>query len=53
MNPSKKAWEVPALRSEKVQETLARPACKIKINIQIGTRPGGQGHGLSAQALFS
>jgi hypothetical protein len=53
MNPSKKAWEVPALRSEMVQETLARPACKIKISINIGNRPGGGGHGISAQALFS
>jgi hypothetical protein len=49
----KKAWEAPRLRTEKVQETLSRPACRVKINIKVGTTPGGGGHGVSAQALFS
>lgn len=52
MNPSKKAWEMPMLRTEKVQETLARPACKIKISINIAGRRNPS-NGLHAQALFS
>lgn len=27
---AKKPWERPQLRSERVQETLARPACRFK-----------------------
>jgi len=35
MSKSKKTWEQPRLRSEQVEETLARPACSFK--------PPGQG----------
>ena len=30
MTSPKKSWETPVLRSEEVQETLARPACNFK-----------------------
>jgi hypothetical protein len=37
-DPNKKAWTRPQLRSEEVDETLARPACQFK-------PPPGRGHG--------
>lgn len=30
MSNPKKAWERPVLRTEQVEETLARPACRFK-----------------------
>lgn len=43
-------WERPRLRSESVQETLARPACQFKPPGHGGTpprgpKPGGGGYG--------
>ena len=43
MTTNKKAWQKPELRSEEVQETLARPACSFKPPGQSGNRPPGQG----------
>ncbi len=36
----KKTWVRPHLRSERVQETLARPACQFKPPGQGGFNPG-------------
>jgi hypothetical protein len=41
MTDKRKAWEPPKLRSEEVQETLARPACSYKPPGQGGPRRGG------------
>jgi hypothetical protein len=38
----KKPWVRPALRSEQVAETLARPACQFKPPGQGGPRPNGR-----------
>jgi hypothetical protein len=35
----KKPWHTPRLRTEEVQETLARPACNFKPPGQGGPRP--------------
>lgn len=35
----KKPWQTPRLRTEEVQETLARPACAFKPPGQGGPRP--------------
>ena len=40
-NSPKKTWERPTLRSEEVQETLARPACSFKPPGQGGPPRGG------------
>ena len=38
---AKKEWERPQLRSEEIQETLARPACNFKPPGQGGPPRGG------------
>ena len=37
---TKKTWKKPELRTEEVQETLARPACSFKPPGQTAKRPG-------------
>jgi hypothetical protein len=48
----KKHWERPTLRSEKVQETLAQPACSFKPPGQSGP-PRGGGSGRPTGPAFS
>ena len=38
--PNKLPWERPALRSERVAETLAKPACQFKPPGHGGPNPG-------------
>ena len=38
--PNKLPWARPQLRSERVQETLAKPACQFKPPGQGGANPG-------------
>lgn len=42
MSTPKKTWTKPELRSEEVQETLARPACSFKPPGQGGPPRGGK-----------
>ena len=50
---TKLAWEAPRLRSEQVQETLAAPACRIKIDATIRDEKTGKGARVRVDTAFS
>ena len=53
MTNQKKPWERPKLRSEEVQETLARPACSFKPPGQGGPPRGGKSTNRPTGPAFS